>query len=110
MLWSDVEHPYQADRHVYPLFSCPGTVRLRRFLERRVNNSGREPRRRRDRADLIWIQNVGTIGLIWILPVNNEALGTVQNFNVFVTEAPVDAEAVVSEGVVRRRHIAAMQK
>lgn len=35
---------------------------------------------------------------IFILPINKEALATVQNFNVLVTKAPVDAEVVMLRG------------
>lgn len=39
---------------------------------------------------------------IWILPINNEARGTIQNLDILVSEAPVDAEFTVSGGVVRQ--------
>lgn len=82
---------------------------------------------------LLWIQTVGTTCLshisaticyvfkitseeetdtkcTWILPLNNEARGTIQYFNIFVSEAPVDAEMAVSEGLVGQIHIVAVQK
>lgn len=39
---------------------------------------------------------------MWILPISNEARGTVQNFDIFVSEAPVEAEIAVSVGAARQ--------
>lgn len=42
------------------------------------------------------------------LPFKNEARGTIQYFNIFVSEAPVDAKVAV--GLVRQIHIVVVQK
>lgn len=47
---------------------------------------------------------------ICILPINDEAPATVQNFNIFVSEAPVDAEMVMPRGRHSRTHVVAAEK
>lgn len=47
---------------------------------------------------------------ICILPVNDEALAAVQNFNVLVSETPVDAEVVVPWGGHHRPHVVATEE
>lgn len=45
-----------------------------------------------------------------LLPLHDEACGTVQNFNVFVSKTPVDAEVIIPGGSYNRPHIVAREK
>lgn len=43
-------------------------------------------------------------------PVNDDASAAVQNFNVFISETPVDAEVVVHWGCLSRPHVVARRE
>lgn len=44
-----------------------------------------------------------------ILPITDDAIATVQNFNILVSEAPVDAEIIVQLGGHKRVHVVATE-
>lgn len=47
---------------------------------------------------------------ICILPINDDALATVQNFNILVSKAPVDAEIGMLRGGPNGPHVVATEK
>lgn len=46
---------------------------------------------------------------VCILPADDEAFSAVQNFNVLVSEAPVDAEVVMLGGAAAGPHVVAIE-